>query len=191
MGNEDLKCVWFRAEHDSSFLGIGMAQRWVDLVVWEHILNSYGELRTLIELGTGRGGFSIYLLLQALQRGMEFWTFDYKPRVDLEAPVARVLRLSVHFRQADIFDKGQQRVTELLSTKSLHPLLLFCDDGHKPREFRIFAPLLLEGDLVGVHDWGIEFGERDLEYTRDRLEPVFLEECQALGSITRFWKVIA
>lgn len=191
MGDGNLKCPWLHDVHNSSFLGIGMGQRWVDLAVWEHILNSHGDLRAIIELGTGRGGFSIYLLLQTLQRGIEFWTFDRRLRVDLEAPVAKALRLADHFVQADIFKVGQQMVIGMLKASTLHPLLLFCDDGHKPKEFQIFAPYLLQGDLVGVHDWGTEFWKRNVEPMRGRLEPIFFEECGTLGSITRFWRVAA
>jgi len=179
--------LWTHKEHDASFLGLPMAQRWIDFAVWERVLNSSKWWKGMIELGTGSGAFSMFLLLQCLQRGITFHTFDCR-QVPSNA-AARLLQLDSHFHLGGIFDDNLSLLTELIQSPELHPLILFCDNGWKQEEFRVFAPLLKDGDLIAVHDWGAEFCE---EYTipmKGRLEPLFFKECEEIESITRFWKV--
>lgn len=182
---------WFYSQRNSSFLGVRMLQRWVDLVVWEKLLNVHMELRAIVELGTGRGSFSTFLLLQAMQRGLKFWTYDNRKLEEMETtPVAQRLDLARYFRLGDIFDSRSSLVEVISHRPALHPLILFCDNGDKPREFRTFVPHLWKGDLVGVHDWTEEFCPVDVKPVRDWIEPVFFGECEEMGSITRFWRVI-
>lgn len=182
--------VWLRDVCHSSFLGTRILQRWVDFVVWEKVLNAHPELKTVIELGTGQGAFSIYLLLQTIQRGMQFWTFDNVRFREIDAsPAAIKLGLASHFYEGDIFGEGQSQLMRLLFRKSSHPLLLFCDNGDKPREIRTFIPLLQQGNIVGVHDWQKEFTLADIEPVRDQIESIFSKECQEIGSATRFWLI--
>lgn len=184
---------WLYSQRNSSFLGVRVLQRWVDFVVWEKLLNTHKELRAIIELGAAPGSFSIFLLLQSMQRGMKFWTYDIKRFKGLgiaTSQVARQLDLARHFRQGDIFDPHSSLIEVISRRPALHPLILLCDNGDKPREFCTFVPHLWKGDLVGVHDWTEEFGPANVKPMQDRVEPVFHEECEEIGSITRFWKVI-
>ena len=67
------------------------------------------------------------------------------------------------------------------------PLILFCDNGNKKREFREFVPFLKSGDFVVVHDWGSEFLQKDVIYwVNDLLGDV----CDKFGSRTRFFEVV-
>lgn len=180
---------WMLSQRNTSFLGIRAEQRWVDFQVWEKLLNKYEELQAIIELGTGRGAFSLYLLLQALQRGMEFHTFDNKSIHEVvKAPLFSVLHLGNHFHQEDVFREGRRTVMGLMFKLALHPLILFCDNGNKSREYRTFVPMLSVGDIVGVHDWTEEFGPGDVACMRHILVPIFHEECETVKSITRFWQ---
>jgi len=40
---------------------------------------------------------------------------------------------------------------------------LFCDNGYKREEFRYFSGFLKPGDLLGVHDWGEEIHQTDID----------------------------
>jgi len=179
---------WLLSQRNTSFLGLRVMQRWVDFLVWEKLLNKYVELKGIIELGTGNGAFSTYLLLQCLQRGMSFHTFDTRFYAGVsDAPVAKALDLEHYFYHLDVFKEGVQRIQATLASKSVHPLILFCDNGDKPREFKTFAPLLSSGDIIGVHDWTEEFGPIDAASMKHILRPIFSEACQTVNSITRFW----
>jgi cephalosporin hydroxylase len=125
-----------------TFLGRNCSQSWADFLLWERLLNAHPELKTIVELGTGEGGFSRYLWLQAEARGLRFHTFD-RVRMDGQKVPG--------FRRLDIF-KQSAKVRACFRG----PTVLFCDDGDKPREISTFAPLLRAGDLVVVHDWDIE-----------------------------------
>lgn len=131
-----------------TFLGAHCCQSWADFYVWEQLLNAHPELRSVVELGTGEGGFSRYLYLQCQTRGLRFSTFDH-------------IRMDTHkqpgFYKLDIFANPRKVVTQLLS-----PGLLFCDNGDKPREVEVSAPLLHPGDLLVVHDWNVEIHRKHI-----------------------------
>lgn len=131
-----------------TFLGRNCSQSWADFHLWERLLNAHPELRSIVELGTGEAGFSRYLYLQARARGLAFATFD---RVRMEGNEQR------GFEQIDVFEHPEKVVARLRS-----PTVLFCDNGDKPREVQLFAPLLHPGDLMVVHDFGTEFWPRHI-----------------------------
>ena len=138
----------------NTFAGSLMAQAWNDLALWEEFLNRH-EVQSIVELGTFRGGMSIFLALQAAARGARFVTVDSSlGQVEnlqfLEALDSNVIGM-------DLFGDGAlTRITDNLEELPA-PRLLFCDNGNKREEVRRFAPLLADGDFLAVHDWGSEF----------------------------------
>lgn len=172
-----------------TYMGCEMAQYQVDLVLWERFLSSASDIRAIVELGTGRGGMSLFLALQAYQRGMEFWTFDWLERGCLDSPLAKLLDLREHFVLGDLFGETNAVVIDLLTQKLAHPLLLYCDDGKtKDREFKEFVPYLQAGDYVGVHDWPTAIEQSTIE--QFSLQPMWWDQWEKVGSITRFLKVV-
>jgi hypothetical protein len=131
-----------------TFLGTNCSQAWADFQLWEKLLNAHPELRSIVELGTGEAGFSRYLHIQAEARGLDFATFDLVRMDDHRQP---------GFRRLDIFAEPAEVIACLHS-----PGVLFCDNGDKPREVALFAPLLQPGDLLVVHDFGTEFWPRHI-----------------------------
>lgn len=183
MPEDPCRVVW-----KISFLGVEAAQYWSDFLVWERLLNANPRLRAIVELGSGKGGFSLYLLLQCAQRGMEFYTFDWHRPEALDTALGRMLGLEDRFYPCDLWQEGAGLVANLLDRLE-HPLLLFCDNGNRPREFSTFLPRLRPGDLVAVHDWGNEFTEADIGPQEQVLcEPIFVQESEAVGTLTRFFK---
>jgi len=120
---------------------------------------------------------------------MEFRTFDHKESANLDTPLARLLGLGGRFILGNLFGEAGQTLIHLLSNMP-HPILLFCDNGDKPREFREFVPHLQAGDYVGIHDWGTEIGHDDVSIFGDALEPLWWKQWEDVGSITRFLKVV-
>ena len=168
----------------SSFLGCSLQQQWADLAVWEEFFK-HRALGSVIELGTGYCGMSVFFLLQCIQRGFEFYTVDIKKNSRLGLPLAQRLHLSDYFTQIDIFEDPS--VVESMIKLSRKPTMLFCDDGKKPKEFELFVPALEKGDYVAVHDWLREINEDDVEGFS--IEPILGEECEVWNSLTRFWRI--
>lgn len=131
----------------TTFCGAAMAQVWGDLLLWERVFNAHPELRCLIELGTGGGGFSHFLQAQCLARGMSFATFDWA------VPPSTV----PGWHKADVLQDIEKVVRHFR-----HPMLLSCDNGNKPLEVATYLPHLVPGDLVAVHDWGTEIYSKDI-----------------------------
>lgn len=182
---------WLHGEHRTFFLKVSIMQQWADLLLWEVMLSANSDLRTVIELGTSAGGMAIFLCLQTLQRGMNFWTFDINRPLEVDkGKVAQCIGLADCFQQADLLsDKGQAKVIKFLQDPSLHPMLLFID-LFKPRMFGEFAPYLQKGDMIAVHDFNGQFFHHHTGPMQGRVAPYMCRECEEVGGITRFWRVV-
>ncbi len=156
-----------------SFGGIKAAQIWSDFFLWEGLLNSH-EFNAIIELGTWEGGFSWWLWAQTQARKQSFWTFD---AVEPENPPPGFTKLDV-FAEVD-------RIATIF--KHSEPLILFCDNGNKPRELQTFAPLLKQEDsLIVVHDWRTEIQPEDVP---DTVEEAYGDFCDDIRSMSRVFKL--
>lgn len=179
---DPLRSVWAKP----TFLGVRAAQTWSDFYNWEQFLNAY-PVASIVELGSWQGGFALFLLLQAVQRETEFATFDTAPCPAWDTWVAKALGLRSKSSTVDIFEDDGAHVRKFLDWLP-KPALLFCDDGNKPAEVALFAPMLEPGDFLAVHDWGTEFNEPDLAPVASLLEPVFLDESLKVGTVTRWYR---
>jgi len=179
-----------RALRHTTIFGQPATQYWVDVVLWEHFF-THNEVKCVIELGTGTGGMSLVFALQAQQRGMQFYTFDTKRWAKyLDMPLMRTLVGAEHFRVLDVFSElGRKFILGLLSEPSLHPLLLYCDNGDKRREMAEYVPHLQAYDYVGVHDWPAEFGPEDAAKLSHLIDPLYHDEAVQLNGLTRIWEV--
>lgn len=159
-----------------SFGGVIASQRFVDFYMWEGLLNSHPEIdTTIVEIGTDRGGMSLFLQAQARVRGLGFVTFD------IVYPEKMPLELEHDFCQLDVFsERGVTHLGWLFAT--VGPCFLFCDGGDKPRELRELTPLCADGTIVVVHDWGTEVGPTDVP---PWLEEIHTDFTDGLGSMSR------
>jgi hypothetical protein len=156
-----------------SFGGVKAAQILADYWLWEALLNSSEKpLRGIVELGTGEGGFSLYLSAQAEARGMFFRTYDVvRPRNKIPG-----------FVQLDVFAQAEDIGGHL---RKYDPLILFCDGGNKARELRTFSLYLSPDSLIVVHDWGTEITRDDVP---DYLTEVHGDLCSEVGSMSRCFR---
>jgi hypothetical protein len=174
---------------DTTFFGVRAIQHWSDVVLWETFFNEHPDIKTVVELGSGGHGLSIIFALHGITRGFQLHMFDRKRYKSLDWPLPSLLGLEETSHAIDLFsEQGEKKVADLLQT-SLHPLLLFCDNGDKPREFAAFVPHLQAGDYVGVHDWGLEFFMKDTLEGSISLEPWRFDMADQMGGSTRIWEV--
>lgn len=163
-----------------SFLGITSQQQFADLIAWELFFQRCGSINSMTELGTGRGGMTLYFSLTAAQRRFLFYTYDIESPFVMTSKLSRLLSMDLQFSKLDIFENPL-----VLIRKFSHPMVLYCDNGDKPREVREFHKYLLQGDYLVVHDYGKEIFEYDIP---DGFIPFIENECQALNCLTKFFK---
>lgn len=175
--------LWERREQ--TFAGFPILQSRADLAMWELFLNTH-EPDNIIEIGTYGGGMAYFLALQAKAREMGFMTLDDKLR-----PGVRRLRELAN--NADIitasFTDTSTKLWGFLRYKKRGSVVLFCDNGNKPKEVATLLPLLKKGDFLSVHDWNDEIGPEDMAPFVYRLTPVLDREAEVVGSWTRWWWV--
>ena len=181
---------WARNLWVVDFMHVKTVQYHVDMLVWERVLEANPDLKGIIELGSLYGGLSLFLALQAYQRGQNFATFDHVVAPSADTPLGKLINMRANCYAGDLFNgefRTGLKVRELLKTWA-HPIIFLCDDGDKPREFQEYAPLLTPGDIIGTHDWLNEAGPDDIVPVAQYVEPYYHAECEAMGSLTRFWK---
>lgn len=151
-----------------SFMGFEMFQTYNDLQIWEMVFNQY-KPQSVMELGTGYGGLTLFFALQCFQRGMDFVTYDNVKSLDFSAKLPAALGIEKQFRHVNIIGETE-RIGVLKNVEDARrPLVIMVDNGDKPRDFKMVAPYTQPGDIIAVHDWETEFfpediGDIDVEY---------------------------
>ena len=123
---------------------------------WEKILLENDYMR-LIEFGTYKGGLSIFFLLWSLQRKSKFYTYDNMTHK--LSRIAYYLHLPEYFKKLDIFE-CEEEIGKLIKLPG--QTIIFCDNGDKPKELKVFSKYLKVGDIIGVHDWLTEVQLSDI-----------------------------
>lgn len=179
------KDIW-----NTTYCGVPAIQAWQDFMLWERFLNeAHGT--SLMELGTFLGGFTLYLQHQAYSRGMTFYTVDWQVFANFDDPEGALSLNGTKdfFNHLDVWGPEFSNLLDgILAAEKV--FVLFCDGGNKPKEMQTFIPRLRPGDLVATHDWGNEITSVDLESVKHLIEPVLLNECEELQSLTRFFRRI-
>lgn len=105
----------------------------------------------VIEIGTARGGLSIFLSLCCFMGEMDFYTFDIEVRHRVK--VEKLLhRLGSKYKRLNVFrDKGTAEIKSLIELEGR--TLLLCDGGDKKKEIQVFSSSLKVGDVIMGHDY--------------------------------------
>src|SRR6266545_3802924 len=142
---------------DQTLFGVPVAHAWTSLWALERILVRH-PFRRIVEIGTGGGGVTVFFALHARARRLAVLSIDLEDSLHTEA---RVLLESLPVDRV-IGDFADHSFVERTRTMTGGPTLIYCDNGHKVREFRTFAPLLLPGDVVMAHDYPFEITAGDV-----------------------------
>ena len=147
------------------FGGIVVERKWSDIFSIDVFLTEERP-RLIIELGTGSGGFSSYLVTYAHLNGVRFHTFDTHRKSGMSKQrnsraVRFVKRNGGAVHRQDVFDPATvSLIGALLRTSG--KAFVYCDNGDKARELRTYAGLLKVGDFIGIHDFSSEVFESDV-----------------------------
>ena len=165
-----------------TFLGRKMAQAKLAIPMWEDVLFDINFAR-IIELGTARGTFSLYLHLFCIERGADFYTYDNRGSLT-KGPVHDLAGTASTFTQMDVLfgDSTLRPIFNLIEGEGI--TVLFCDNGNKQREVAIFGSRLKPGDLLAVHDWGREINAEHIKALSVPFEEV---EVEPVDGITKFF----
>lgn len=141
--------------------------------------------KMVIELGTYQGGFAVHL--SEWLPDAEIYTIDRFWMIDKAT--------------AEILDKRNVTViitAQVFNDSHFLPALLslpikkflFCDNGYRVSEMKMFPGYLRPGDLLGVHDWQEDLFFKDIENVMGAFEehPINKEIDNEPGlSCCRFW----
>ena len=131
--------------------GVGAAQEWSQVGALFNAIDEF-EINLVIELGVYMGGLSELLFL----RQGRIPNFRYLGFEISKSQVNPRLRDSLPIIYGDIFTEPlKARVVQEVNNTKGH-VLIFCDDGDKPKEMTTYAPLIRSGDLLMAHDFSTE-----------------------------------
>jgi len=168
----------------TTFLGKRIAQTVYAFPLWETLFIRVPQFSRIIELGTGNGGFSVYLKLCAMRFWVPLYTFDIRPFE--KNKITDALDLEASFSRCDIM-AAEEEIAALIKLSGR--TILYCDNGNKIEEFKMYAKHLKVLDVIGVHDWGVEIKDGDVAETiaENHLQHIPLGDPLEKAAYTKFF----
>jgi len=154
--------------------------------VIDNIIKGSG-IKRIVELGTAGGALSFYFGLCGKMLDIPVYTVDARLP---SSGARRLLRdLGVFYFKVNVLEPDG--ITSIQSLISDEPVYLFCDNGNKAEEFRRYAPRLLPGSIVTVHDWMYEIFPKNTDpvVRQLQLEPHRKDEWAKNNIRMATWKV--
>jgi cephalosporin hydroxylase len=137
----------------------------------------------IIEFGTSWGG--VTLILHECNIEAELHSYDIDcPR----KPDKTLFNENVKFHIEDILSKPIKQIIKLCEDNRRK--VLYCDNGNKIKEIKMYSVYLNVGDILGVHDWNKEIKLSDIEEYLVDFMPIEHELFEKNNWSTRFWKKI-
>ena len=163
------------------FLGRYNWHSMAEIYLLDRLLHT-NKFTRIIELGAMRGGMTLVFGIHALRMGADVKTFDIRAEpVDVVwSSLVKVLPITFH--KMDVFgEEAHELIKEYMGSGRV---LLYCDNGDKPREFNTYAPYLKPDDVVMTHDRPREIKVSDIEETvvRCGLKPLYGLDLLTYGS---------
>lgn len=134
-------------------MGVSTSLTWYDFGALLTIIQAY-HIRFVLEIGVEHGGASAVLASYAKHTGISYRGID----ITLNALDHAV----IEHHGALIYQRDawkQETVDEVRGwLDSLpRPALIFVDGGDKPKELRLYTPLIRPGDVIVAHDYRNEY----------------------------------
>ena len=105
------------------------------------------QFDTVIELGTGNGGFTLYIAEKCNEMKADFYTFDIRKIIN-SASLKKLKQLGGTFFKEDTNETD--RVKDFIKDSGR---VLILNDGDKFTSFTLYGPMLKAGDYMFIHDY--------------------------------------
>ena len=113
----------------------------------EHFNKILSDFNRIIEIGTHRGGLTLYLFKNKTPN-CELISYDIDPSLR-EVPES----YKIDYRIGDCFETKTHDEIVALMTDPTKRVLLLCDGGNKEREFNDFSRYIKYNDVIMLHDY--------------------------------------
>jgi hypothetical protein len=119
-----------------------MEQNYYAIAAFRYLFKKERDIKRVIEVGTGEGGFSQFLNGECLRREIEFRTFELYPE--------KCTACEKHDFTSELIP-NDEKVGEIISQEGRTVLLV--DSADKAGDISKFAPHLKNKDIVMGHDY--------------------------------------
>lgn len=148
MSGSDRSALW-RQTGGIWPMGVSSSLTWYDVGAILHVIQT-AHICTVLEIGVEHGGLAALLHSYARYTGLTYQGVDIELAPLHSAVDAPIL-------QRDAWSAATVAEMGAWLDRQPAPALLFCDGGDKPRELRLYAPLLRDGDVLLGHDYHNEY----------------------------------
>ena len=124
--------------------GIKTSHTWHEIGALLRIINDY-DIESFAELGCHVGGLGTMLSGRSEWRNFKYTGFDING-TSVDTQVMDKLSICV----TDIFQNADKIYKDCKSGNTF----IYCDNGDKVKEMRVYSKLLQLGDIIACHDYG-------------------------------------
>lgn len=180
-GGPKIQCYYESEEYQVKVLCVHECETFP---IISELLDEY-NIDLFIELGTARGGTT--LRFHDMKQTMQVHTFDISNCGECQQLIEYLSNYDhrITFHKEDILTSESETLLNLLSSPVKK--MLYCDNGNKPKEIRMYSKYLSSGDLLGVHDWGKEIHPKDVNEPTRKFTKIRWSQLESLGVTTRLW----
>jgi len=101
----------------------------------------------IIEIGTGHGGFALFLTEISKKYSIKYYTFDINDEAKETFNVHQI-----PFQKCDVLNESSiNKIAPLIQQEG--KTLLLVDGGSKIKEFKAYSVFLKDGDIIMCHDY--------------------------------------
>lgn len=156
-------------------LGVSCSLTWYDVGAIAHILQA-ARIGAVLEVGVEHGGLSAFFLAYAASADREIAYRGIDISLGALSPVVRQ-HAGARFIETDAWDARTIADAGAWLHRHDAPALIFCDGGDKPKELKLYAPLLRPGDVLLGHDYHNEYVDDAIrDVAAMRVRPDWLDD---------------
>lgn len=139
-------------------MGVSCSLTWYDLGAIAHVIQTR-HIKGVLEIGVEHGGLAAYLEAFSYYNSFIYRGID----ITLNALAPKVYeRFGALVEQRDAWHEATVRSADNWIANVPGPVLIFCDGGDKPKELKLYAPLIRAGDVLLGHDYHNEYTDAAL-----------------------------